>query len=599
MTFTPARWLPFLFLGLSLGTPHAQERFRTLDTQSADPIRPEASLQLAPVPQHTHKPFVDSKGDIYWPQDKAVWIWLGTSPDNNEDNLLLKGMPGSTPEESERYRTQGIRLEITGNQYVRWLHYFTKEETLYRFFSDGVPPTVQLDVEGKNRYESGGRSYFAQRIQTSLQASDEGSSVEQVFQSINGQPFTAASNLNLTKEGRYHLRYYALDRVGWVSDVGISDLILDQTPPVSEPEVGGVTSSGFVGPQTTLIIRSDDELSGVQRTWYQWNEEPLREVALNSSVNFTGLEEGNHTFRFQAEDRVGNLEPLQEVQYFLDSTGPEASHAIEGDFYEEGSRSYVSARSKIRLMAEDAHVDIQRITYRINGLSYGDYNEPFLIPASEGAFRLEYEAEDTLNNRSLIQRADFILDGTPPETTLQAIGPSYRRGMNALWVRSDTSIQLKSQDRLSGVREIGYDLGQGNFQPYNEPINIDEEGRYTFQYRAVDQVGNEEVPTPVLLIVDNTPPSIQERFSIAPVRTYQVSGEQVQAYPPYTVLFLSALDDSANLKEVRYRNGTQMVPYKQALTLQKPGAYELEIEAEDNVGNLASKTIRFIIESGE
>ncbi|MGA1599376.1 MAG: OmpL47-type beta-barrel domain-containing protein [bacterium] len=577
----------------------AKNRLELSQTGSAEPVALQASIQLAPQPTHVHRPYVDGKGDVYWPQDQPVWIWLGTSAESNDGSVLLQGMPGSSAEESERYRSQGIGLEITGNQYIRWLHYFTKEETLYRFFADGIHPVSQIEISGSNRYERGRQVFFSGSIETRLSAEDEGSSVEAIYQSVNGNVFQKANNLILNREGRYHVRHYAVDRVGWTSEPQEVDLVLDLTPPQSVSKLPNSPLQGFAGPDSSLRIESQDALSGVRRIWYQWDQQERQEVGQDGVVEMKNLSRGVHRLRFQAEDNVGNLEPMQEAEYFFDNEGPEVSHTIEGDFYEEGRRSYVSPRSKVRINAQDSYVEVAQVEYRINGVSYGNYSAPFLIPVTEGTFRLEYQGTDVLNNRSSLSRAEFVMDSQAPETELLTQGASYRRGINALWVRSDTALTLKARDELAGVRDIGFGFSESELQPYETPIYIEKEGRYLFQYRAVDQVGNEEVPTPVLLVVDNTAPTIMESYSIAPTKSYQVSGEVVQAYPPYTVLFLAASDNSANLKEVRYRNGDQMVPYQQALVLQKPGAYELEVEAEDNVGNIAQKTLRFIIEAGD
>ena len=46
--------------------------------------------------------------------------------------------------EVEKYRREGLKLEISSNQFVRWLHFYNKKETTYRFLADGIPPKSKL-----------------------------------------------------------------------------------------------------------------------------------------------------------------------------------------------------------------------------------------------------------------------------------------------------------------------------------------------------------------------------------------------------------------------------------------------------------------------
>ena len=70
-------------------------------------------------------------------------------------------------------------------------------------------------------------------------------------------------------------------------------------------------------------------------------------------------------------------------------------------------------------------------------------------------------------------------------------------------------------------------------------------------------------------------------------------------YPLYTTLFLNADDNSAKLKGVRFSiNGSPKEAYQEALLLDKPGNYYVIVEAEDNLGNISTKKMIFIVKAG-
>ena len=146
---------------------------------------------------------------------------------------------------------------------------------------------------------------------------------------------------------------------------------------------------------------------------------------------------------------------------------------------------------------------------------------------------------------------------------------------------------------------IFYKLDKNEEKLYRDSFTISEEGRHTFQYYAFDNVNNKEVVTPVLIVVDDTPPEIEDAFNRAHVDDEATNeGKKINVFPLFTSLFLNAVDNSSKLKEIRYSiNGTDMKVYKKALLLEKPGNYSVMVEAEDNLGNVSKEKIIFIVKS--
>ncbi len=75
-----------------------------------------------------------------------------------------------------------------------------------------------------------------------------------------------------------------------------------------------------------------------------------------------------------------------------------------------------------------------------------------------------------------------------------------------LHLGSGTLITLTAEDKLSGVENILFSINGAAYQPYREPIPINEEKEYTLKYYSVDNVGNVEPVHEQILIFDRTPP---------------------------------------------------------------------------------------------
>ena len=565
---------------------------------------PVIEMDLAPPNEHKKNVYVNEEKFIFWPQDKPIFFWLGTSSNENAElfPLLHSGTMNKaghweshSKEEVEKYRREGLKLEISSNQFVRWLHFYNKKETTYRFLADGIPPKSKLKFKSKKSFKDKRGFFYSGDVVGNLTATDSNSGVKEIYLSVNGKPFIPAKEIQFPKEGYYLLRHYSVDKVGHTSKILQARFFVDKTPPETELKMLK-SSKNIFGPHSILNIPSKDTLSGVKKTLYRWNSE-LFKNSDNSRVTFNGLKEGPNVLEFYSEDSVSNIEKFNKVTLRFDPIGPTAKSEVKGDSHFEGGKMFLSPRSEIFLYAVDDLVEIKSIEYSLNGLSYGEYSVSFRPPVQIGEFEMKYQAFDVIGNKSKLVSEKFIVDSKSPSTKLLTEGMTYRRGPNVIWVNSKTRIALKSKDDLSGVNSVFYKLDENEESIYNGSFVIPDEGRHTFQYYAFDNVNNKEVVTPVLIVVDDTPPKIQGSFNRTAIRAEKAGeSKKINVYPRFTSLVIYAEDNSAKLKEIRFSiNGSKNKVYKKALLLEKPGNYSVIVEAEDNLGNISRKKIIFIV----
>ena len=147
-SFTVLNWIMIIGAVALFGNKLDAQEKSEIDVETKFPM---VKMDLAPPNVHEKHVYVNEEKFIFWPRDKPIFFWLGTSSDEKAQLFPIVHSGTMSPEELEKYRSDGLKLEISSNQYVRWLHHFNKKETTMRFLADGVPPVSQLKLVSTKR----------------------------------------------------------------------------------------------------------------------------------------------------------------------------------------------------------------------------------------------------------------------------------------------------------------------------------------------------------------------------------------------------------------------------------------------------------------
>jgi hypothetical protein len=601
--------LPLSFAGLAGAQSHkpaspalkpaaSTHKLHHLAAKPAPPAAPaSAGADGPPLLPHPHKVYVDAADNrLFWPMDKPFWVRLATSPDPNAPSYLMQRVAPESNETTDDYNKQGISLEIQGKQFIRWFNYVTKQTVNLEFFTDGTPPVTTATCTGAPTAVVASTTYYGKGLQCGLASQDNLSGVAHTYYSLDDQPWQPYSTaLIFAKEKPVTLRYYAVDHVGYAEKPLTMRFIVDLTPPVTTDAITGNAIGSVLSTQADFRIVSTDALSGVSSVLARFDNQDYAPVE-NDQVSVAKLPDGEHTISFYAIDRVQNHETPHVVHFYLDRLPPVVQAQVLGDLYmsPDGTR-YVSPRSQIKLTATDNKIGVQGITYQFEKQPFESYGQPFTVPAQSGAAKLQYRATDRLGNTSDISVLPYTMDLTSPQTSYRIVGPSYRERSD-IYITQATRIVLSATDDLSGVKEIQYQaVGAAEPTTYTAPFGFATEGRRMLRYWSTDRVNNRETDQALVLITDNTPPTIFANFSLSPTTTAGSGGLSV--YRTGTSLFLGATDNAAGVRQIYYRiNGSKEQEYKTPLTLNNPGKYDLIIRADDNLGNESTKDLRFVIQ---
>ncbi|WP_129688260.1 family 20 glycosylhydrolase [Gottfriedia acidiceleris] len=134
----------------------------------------------------------------------------------------------------------------------------------------------------------------------------------------------------------------------------------------------------------------------------------------------------------------------------------------------------------------------------------------------------------------------IVVDNTAPVTTAIVNGS----GANG-WYHSNVSVTLNSNDNLSGSERTEYRInGSGDWIPYMKPVNFDQEGVYTLEFRSIDKVGNKEETNKQTIKIDKT----MAHFNLT------VNGQPINdgaSFDDYLPLSFNASDDLSGIASAK------------------------------------------------
>ncbi|WP_256252923.1 carbohydrate binding domain-containing protein [Paenibacillus sp. UNC496MF] len=105
-------------------------------------------------------------------------------------------------------------------------------------------------------------------------------------------------------------------------------------------------------------------------------------------------------------------------------------------------------------------------------------------------------------------------DTTAPVTTA-ALSPAQPDGQNG-WYVQPVSVTLTAEDDKPGAAGSEYSLDNGvNWQPYENPFTVDQDGSTVIRYRSTDGAGNVEEARTLTVPIDRTAPTAEVGYSTA------------------------------------------------------------------------------------
>ncbi|HBH49814.1 MAG TPA: hypothetical protein DDX98_14310 [Bacteroidales bacterium] len=159
------------------------------------------------------------------------------------------------------------------------------------------------------------------------------------------------------------------------------------------------------------------------------------------------------------------------------------------------------------------------------------------------------------------------------------------------YVMSNTKVELKAKDDLSGTMGTFYSMDGGAYVKYSEPLVFSEEREYTLKYYSVDNVGNDEEVKEITYIYDKTAPTTKKAINTDGYNNIVSARSTIE---------LSAEDKGVGVKKIVYKiNDGNEYTYTQPLRAGNlsQGEHTVSYYAVDKVGNKENtKTYTFYVD---
>lgn len=175
-------------------------------------------------------------------------------------------------------------------------------------------------------------------------------------------------------------------------------------------------------------------------------------------------------------------------------------------------------------------------------------------------------------------------DTTAPEVDVSLAGEQDSAG--AYIGQATATVQATDEEGGSGVASVEYQVDDLGWQPYTEPVVVDEVGDHTIGYRATDEAGNvsEEGNTPFSVVAVDGPDTT------APTVEGMVHGETNADgdYLGRAEVMLTADDAQSGVASVEYAlDGGDWTTYTDVVEVTGVGDHTVTYRATDVAGNVS------------
>jgi len=346
------------------------------------------------------------------------------------------------------------------------------------------------------------------------------------------------------------------------------EVIVDNTDPQTDATLfGEIGNENWYLGSTEVNLSAFDATSQVAVTYYKVDSGNWTPYIDNIIV--TG--EGEHTIEFYSVDNAGNQEAIDSVSMKIDTQPPQTSSQITAT---PGNTPWYISDVEVILNADDATSGLESITYRKNEGNWESYDQKIAL-TSQGVHSIDYFSEDVAGNQESINNIVVWIDKGAPSLEKTLNGLEGNDG----WYLTDVTVNITSEDDMSQVDLIMYQLDGGLDESYMNDFQVTKEGTTLLEYYAVDIAGNVGVKEETSIDIDKSAPSTKAII----VGALGNNGW----YTSKVWINLEGVDEVSGIDEVQYRlNGGEWETFFDAIVVSDSGLNTLEYRSNDIASNI-------------
>ncbi|WP_437043878.1 OmpL47-type beta-barrel domain-containing protein [Streptomyces sp. enrichment culture] len=321
---------------------------------------------------------------------------------------------------------------------------------------DTTAPEASAHVSGTQNTQG----QYVGSASVALHATDTGGSgVDRIEYALGAagawQPYTTP--VVVDQVGDHTVRYRAFDKAGNVSaeKSAAFTVVAPQSDDTTAPETsatvtGERNADGAYVDMATVTVSASDTGSGVNTIEYAIGSGAWQPYTAPVMVH----QVGEHTVRYRATDKAGNLAVEKNVRFTVvaappeDTVPPVTGVSVEGTKNSDGA--YVNS-ARVTVTATDAHGSgVERIEYSLDGGPYLAYSAPVVVDRA-GAHTVAYRATDKAGNTSAARTVTFtVVSGGVPAPDC----PEYDERLTVFVGTVDSGVRNRVTDNRCRIGEL-------------------------------------------------------------------------------------------------------------------------------------------------
>ena len=466
-----------------------------------------------------------------------------------------------------------VRVQIFDNANLVTLRSIT-------FMVDTVPPVLEITSPSEGELVNDRYITWA--------ASDATSGVAGYQYRADGgawstMDLTTSNTFSGLADGNHTVTVRAFDITGSCSYAFVN-FTLDATAPtidITSPADYSISASSTV----TVIWEGSDALSGVTGYQYSLDGSAWSVLSNDLSHEFSGLGDDTHTVDIQVWDLAGN-NAVDTIRFTVDTAAPGVSISSPADNYISSSTSVTVTWTGI-----DLGTGLAGYRYKIGSDEFSSLSMTATHTFSgldQGVHTVVIEAEDNAGNKNSVS-VTFNVDTIQPTVSIS----SPANGL--ITASSSVQVDWAGSDENSGVWHYRSHIDSVAWSAYSGSLTRTftslTTGVHTVYVEVQDNAGNTgsatvsftvDLVAPSLLI---TSPAGGSYFNVNTVEVVWTGSDAVTGLQGYTY----KVDSEAY--------STLSMDISHAFTGLGEGSHTVSVRAHDNVNNIATLTVTFVVDT--
>ncbi len=425
-------------------------------------------------------------------------------------------------------------------------------------------------INGNLTGVSGSNGWFVSDVTLAASVVDPspGSGIAAFDYSVGSGSWASYTNSITISDGTFTLNFQAMDRAGNKTSIN-QTVMVDTLPPnlTIDSMLPDGLNGWYIHPPLLTTI-ANDITSGLMGVTYRVDGGSW----INASQVLVDID-GLHSVTFHAIDWAGNITAMHQV-VGLDTTQPNVAFSMPV----VPPSGWYTLPVVISLDASD----------ETSGISFAEISADggitwqALVTLTDGSHSLLARAGDQAGNQASATTI-IQVDTQPPMIQTYIAGDAGQNG----WYTSPVTLTIDPSDHGSGVALTEYRVGGADWQA-GTVIDLDANGVYSMEMRAIDLAGNQS-STATIIQIDKDSPVFNATFT----------GETGQNdwYTSPVTMEINAKDIDSGVALIEYRVDDAAWQPGTVVNLGINGIHSVDVRVNDFAGNESTGTYQVKVDT--